>query len=467
MLLTDPLTPDQQKVLDSNFERFGHFYVSADLHPMLDCASAPDGDDLPEGLDIHGAAEPASLGFANKGLLREEFFGGIWYDLDNHRHYMLDQEAYAAAAALAGGSQVAPLPEGGGDVLDSLTAVGILAPGGSGRVRTYGAEDLTRNYLQAPLIVEVELTYGCFRTCRHCAYESSPRAARPDELSAAQWKLVFEKLAGAGVAIVQLTGGDPFFRDDIFEILEAADEAELSVYVRSDTVALSKANVERVLELENLWHVGTSIDGADAETHDALRGEGAFTVLERRIRALGEAGVPLAAGATLHKGNFRTVREIGRVTDRLGATWFDIGFLSPVGRARSMADEVLDAGEIAEALDLYLEGARAGDYRPSHAHYRRRAAAARGFDDLGDLVDKLPYLTEWPFNRMRVDPTGSTYTAGKLKGSDYAGGFDVLNGDVHEVWRDSPNLVRLRELGGSGRIHGLDYRLLHADHQMR
>ena len=132
-----------------------------------------------------------------------------------------------------------------------------------------------------------------------------------------------------------------------------------------------------------------------------------------------------------------------------------------------MQDDVLGSDQIAEALELYLAGARAGEYVPSHAHYRRRAANGDGFDDLGELLGKLPYLTEWPFSRMRVDPTGATYTAGKLKGSDYSGGFDVLGGDVRDVWRDSPNLQRLRELGGCGRIHSLDYRLLHADHQMR
>jgi MoaA/NifB/PqqE/SkfB family radical SAM enzyme len=473
---TKDATPIQERIIRENFERSGPFFLGRDLHAMLDCACAPDrivamASGAKQGIDL---VTPLSIQFNAK--LREEFFGGILFDQDKHRHYMLDHTGYAMAKSLMdrGRSQHELLdmatpalgavqPE---EAYKALLQQGIIGPAGKpSTIQHFAARDLSLAYLQSPIIVEIEVTYGCFRACKHCAYESSPEARMPDELSAEQWQTIFVKLAQAGVLIAQLTGGDPLYRDDSFDIIDAASEAGLSVYVRSDTAALSRKKVQRLKAVPGLWHIGTSIDGADAEMHDWMRGRGAFDALRERVGILAAEGIDVAAGATLHKNNYRTVREIGQRVTELGARWFDIGFLSPVGRGLNLRHLVLDEGEIEESLAFYLDGVRVGDYVPSHAHYVRRAASSMPFTDLIDLIGKLPYVTEWPFSRLRLDPTGSSYTAGKLKGSDYAGGYNLLNASVEHVWDNSPNLQQLRELGNGGRIHSLDYRLLRSNHE--
>ena len=162
MLVTDLLTPDQQRVLDSNFEHYGHFYVSADLHPMLDCANAPDEEVGPGDLTGDVGIESGPLGFASRGLLREEFFGGIWYDLDRHRHYMLDHDAYAAAASRVDGARKPLAGSATSEASASLLAAGILTPGTGRDARWFAADDMGQAYLQAPLIVEVELDVWLF-----------------------------------------------------------------------------------------------------------------------------------------------------------------------------------------------------------------------------------------------------------------------------------------------------------------
>jgi MoaA/NifB/PqqE/SkfB family radical SAM enzyme len=468
---TQGLTPAQERVLALNFQRSGPLYLGQDLHPMLDCACAPER--------VSQSMAPAAVSMDNplvvpfNGKLREEFFGGILFDCDSHQHYMVDQTAYQILREVTCGEvtgrQVADRigsPEPVMDTIGALASAGLLATGRSGgSLSQFPARDLSLAYLQAPIIVEVEVTYGCFRACKHCAYESSPDARRPDELTAAQWRDVFAKLADAGVLIIQLTGGDPLFREDSFDIVQAASDLGMSVYVRSDTAALSPANVERLQALPGLWHVGTSMDGADADMHDWMRGRGAFATLTKRVEILAAAGITVSVGATLHKQNYTSVRRMGQVAAGLGARWFDIGFLSPVGRGVQLCDLVLDRVEVEAALTDYLAGIEAGEYTPQHTHYRRRVGREDPFADLGDLIERIPYLTEWPFSRLRLDPTGSSYTAGKLKGSDYAGGFNLVDTTVAHVWDHSPNLAQLRELGDSRRIHSLDYRLLRANHE--
>lgn len=475
-LPTRDVAPIQERIIQRNLDREGPFFLGRDLHVMLDCACAPDGLVAMYGHSDHSFAPHAPLSLQFDGKLREEFFGGILFDSVKHRHYMLDSVAYRILRALIGGhltnqelvgeAESVAGPDQATATLTELAQQGIVGEAvAAGTVQHFAARDLSLAYLQSPIIVEVEVTYGCFRACRHCAYESSPEARMPGELTAEQWGIIFQKLADAGVLIVQLTGGDPLFRPDSFDIVDAADSTGLSVYIRSDTAALSEQNIDRLRSLRGLWHVGTSIDGADAAQHDWMRGRGAFTVLGERISTLAGAGIDVAAGATLHKNNYRTVREIGHRAGLFGARWFDIGFLSPVGRGINLQHLVLDEQEISESLDMYLTGVRDGAFVPSHAHYARRASSAEPFDDLKDLLAKLPYITEWPFSRLRIDPTGSSYTAGKLKGSDYAGGFNLLEASIEHVWDNSPNLQQLRELGNGGRIHSLDYRLLRSNHE--
>jgi MoaA/NifB/PqqE/SkfB family radical SAM enzyme len=467
------LPPIQQQILQANFDYSTPFYRGRDLHAMLDCACAPELPLASPPMRDMPVAQDVPLGIPFDAKLREEFFGGILYDREQHRHYMIDTAAYRMLRSATDGTRTghdlvhdAGPVEAGDAVLTALVTNGLLAPAtDTKRVEHFAARSLELDYLQSPIIVEVEVTYGCFRACKHCAYESSPEARMPNELTAEQWATVFKKLADAGVLIVQLTGGDPLFRDDSFDIVDAADDAGLSVYVRSDTVALNADNISRIKALRHLWHIGTSLDGADAAAHDWMRGRGAFDVFKQRVSTLASEGIAVSVGATLHKNNYTTLRQMGQLSAELGAQWFDIGFLSPVGRGVNLEHLVLDSDEIASSLSDYLDGIRAGEYAPSHAHYLHRAQSDTPFEDLADLVDKLPYVTEWPFSRLRLDPTGSSYTAGKLKGSDFAGGYNAVTDSIEHIWDNSPNLRQLREIGAGRRIHSLDYRLLRSSHE--
>src|SRR5215470_4310903 len=88
------LPPLQQQILQANFGYSRPFYHGRDLHAMLDCAAAPELPltsspmrDMPVALD-----SPVAIPCNAK--LREEFFGGILYDCDQYRHYMVDSDAY-------------------------------------------------------------------------------------------------------------------------------------------------------------------------------------------------------------------------------------------------------------------------------------------------------------------------------------------------------------------------------------
>ena len=149
---------------------------------------------------------------------------------------------------------------------------------------------------------------------------------------------------------------------------------------------------------------------------------------------------------------------MGELCSHLGARWFDIGFLTPAGRADNpvLRSLVLSDDEVDEAINLYIDGLIDGRYSAFKSRFERAAQSSRHFKLGAEIPFRLPYLTEWPWNRIRIDPTGNTYTAGKLKDTAFASGFNVCERGINDLWHNSPNLRKLREIAGGGLIHGLD-----------
>ncbi len=459
--MIDSMSSDQLETLASNFVKRGVIYHSVDVHTMLDC-----GPSQPtRGIRRPNIGMNSTVVLAKRLIVREEFFGATIFNLDTHTIAYVDHDG----AHLIEAAQMPVLLQDAmptyWDADRAISAASDLVEAGvmlvddnaPQLIRFFAAQNLSENHLQSPFIVELEMTHACYRRCEHCAYDAAPDVDRTNELSTDQWKRIITNIAESGVASIRFTGGDFLFRQDAVDLMSFTDKLGISFHFLSDTVALSEKYVEAVSGFKNLAYIGTSIDGANAGEHDFLRGAGAFETLLRRVQRLTSAGLKMSLGTTLHKGNFKSVRETGRLATSLGATYFELGFLSPIGRGQNLQHLVLGGSEIREALSLYLEGVAAEEYSPMQVHYVNRAQVENPFHDIESIVERLPYQTEWPFSRLRVRPNGSAYTAGKLKNSSLAHGYNLLHVPLAEIWRSSPNLVKLRELGKGRRLHSLDF----------
>jgi hypothetical protein len=78
----------------------------------------------------------------------------------------------------------------------------------------------------SPFLIVWNFTRACNLNCVHC-YEAAPTRA-PDELDTVGAKLAVRKLADAGVAYIAFSGGEPFMRRDLFEIIEESRQNEMA-----------------------------------------------------------------------------------------------------------------------------------------------------------------------------------------------------------------------------------------------
>lgn len=129
-----------------------------------------------------------------------------------------------------------------------------------------------------------ELTYGCNFRCVHCY--NPTHQAKPQELSTQEISGILDQIARLGVVFLRLTGGELFFRKDIFQIIERARASGLIVEILTNASFINPAIVQQ-LESLNVKAVNVSIYGATEGTFENVtRVKGSFKRFQEGLRAL-------------------------------------------------------------------------------------------------------------------------------------------------------------------------------------
>lgn len=186
-----------------------------------------------------------------------------------------------------------------------------------------------------PLVLIWEVTQACDLACKHCRAEAEP-TRHPDELTTEEGKQLLEDVRrfGAGQLVV-LSGGDPMYRDDLFELLEYGRELGLNVTLTpSGTSSLTPETVGELADA-GLKRIALSIDGPTASSHDAFRQEaGSFEQTLEAARAADLAGLPLQINTTVCAETVDELADLRYLVEDLGAVLWSVFFLVPVGRGR-------------------------------------------------------------------------------------------------------------------------------------
>jgi radical SAM protein len=318
-------------------------------------------------------------------------------------------------------------------------------------------------YDDRPQVVIWEMTRACALACRHCRAEAIPRR-NEHELTTEEAFTLVDAIAAEGRCIFILTGGDPFMRPDIFEIVGYAASKELSVAVSpSGTGRLTKVSLERLAEA-GCRRMSLSIDGPTAEVHDAFRGvKGTF---ERTMTAAAHAraaGIDLQINTTIARHNNTMIQQMPAVIERMDAAVWTAFFLVPTGRAQ-LAD-CLDADGFervfAELFEIWKTDPPFMIKTTEGPHYRRYVA-----QHLAEIApERMPRHAD--YYRMPAIGDGKGFVFVSHVGDICPSGFlEIPAGNVRrdsliDVYRNDPMFVRLRDADRTNGKCGLcDYRRL-------
>jgi radical SAM protein with 4Fe4S-binding SPASM domain len=130
-------------------------------------------------------------------------------------------------------------------------------------------------------IVPWRCTYACDSNCVHCV--SAGKAAVPDEVDTAGAKKIVDEVSDFGASFFGITGGQPFLRKDLFDVLSYARKLGLSTSIITDGRLMDDKAFENIVK--NQVKISVSIDGAQ-KTNDAIRGKGAYEAAVSAIEKL-------------------------------------------------------------------------------------------------------------------------------------------------------------------------------------
>src|SRR3989304_3511015 len=122
---------------------------------------------------------------------------------------------------------------------------------------------------ERPFMIIWETTQACDLACRHCRAEAQP-LVDPLALTTEEAKRLLDQAESFGKPrpIFIFTGGDPFKRKDLFELVSYASQIGLPAAVSpSGTPLLSTENLIRLKEA-GAKAISLSIDGSTPERHD-------------------------------------------------------------------------------------------------------------------------------------------------------------------------------------------------------
>lgn len=181
-----------------------------------------------------------------------------------------------------------------------------------------------------------------------------------------------------------ITGGDPFERPDIFDLVSYGTSIGLPVAVSpSGTDALDRSNLMRLRD-SGCHVISLSLDGADATTHDHFRGVAGSherTIAGWRIAL--ELGMKVQINTTVTPDNLHQLPDIVSLIDQLGAMTWSVFFLVPTGRGTTQRQ--LTAQQAEDALNFCYDADKIVSLKTTEAPSFRRVCVQRVVCERNDL----------------------------------------------------------------------------------
>lgn len=126
-----------------------------------------------------------------------------------------------------------------------------------------------------------------------------------DEMSLDEIRRAFTGFRDAGFVVAEISGGEPFLRTDLFEILEALDSLGFVYSVNTNGTLLTEETATRLERCSGLLQLAVSLDSLDRERYALLRGADSLPRVLESIDMLRTHGtrIPAKLNVTMSRIN--------------------------------------------------------------------------------------------------------------------------------------------------------------------
>ncbi len=206
-----------------------------------------------------------------------------------------------------------------------------------------------------PRLIFWELTKRCNLNCLHCRAEADD-IDYSGELNFDSICRVIDDIVSEYSPILILTGGEPLYRKDIFDIAAYATGKGLRVALASNGTLIDD-EISKKIKDSGISRVAISIDGKSSDFHDSFRGvKGAFDSAINGVRSLVKAGVEFQINTSVTKKNVDMIDDILDLSIKEGAAALHMFMLVPVGCGIELAEsDMISAEKYEEVLGHFYD----------------------------------------------------------------------------------------------------------------
>lgn len=311
-----------------------------------------------------------------------------------------------------------------------------------------------------------EVTQACDLVCKHCRASAQPDA-HPDMLTFEQGRKLIDDVRAFSERppILVFTGGDPFKRDDLFDLVSYADEIGLIPAVSpSATPLLTKERLKRLREA-GAKVISLSLDASTEAAHDEFRGvHGSYALTLKGWKEAYEVGLKVQVNTTVTRHNLHDLAQIFRLLCDLKAMTWSVFFLVPTGRGTG--EEDLTADECESVMNFLVDACRHVNVKTTEGHHFKRLVLQRSiipeapssplYDHLKAELDEIVAEREMVARpKMRRTPMNINSANGFVfishLGHVFPSGFlplsagNVKRESLVDIYRDSRLFKQLRD----------------------
>lgn len=204
-----------------------------------------------------------------------------------------------------------------------------------------------------------ETTLRCNAKCKHCGSRAGEKNELKDELTTEEIKSAFQSIAtkyDAKEILINVTGGEPLLRQDLFEVMEFAHK--LGYYWGMTTNAmLINDEIIKKMKQTGMSAISISLDGLE-KSHDEFRQvKGSYRQIVENIKKLKNANFLnyLQITTVINKSNINELEQLYSEIQSLQVDSWRILNIEPIGRTFDNRDLLLDSNQYKILLNFIKE----------------------------------------------------------------------------------------------------------------
>ena len=319
---------------------------------------------------------------------------------------------------------------GAAGLLEFVSNTPVVRPGYPGRSKVIVPDKLEELWIYN--------TLSCNLRCKHCLVSAGKELK--DELTTEEIKKLIDKAIELGVKRFYITGGEPFIKDDIFELIRYITQEK-----NRELIILTNATLfddKRIAAMEKLKSpkliIQVSLEGPNAEIHDKLRGKGSFDKAVGGIKNLIGIGIIPIVSTALNKYNEKHITETSKFLSELGLKEHNILWMHAKGRgANNVNDLYVPSEKITKIMKDMRKAYKGLEFIIDNVESLKvRVRAKRGRKN--DLCNNC-------YEKICVNSDGHVYPCASLNGDSKFDAGSIREKSLKEIWLNSKVMERCRK----------------------